>query len=59
MLTHANGGRDRRQGPERDGRYLHNPEATAAAIRDGWLHTGDVGYVDPTATSSSLTATRT
>jgi acyl-CoA synthetase (AMP-forming)/AMP-acid ligase II len=26
--------------------YLHNEEATAKTIRDGWLHTGDVGYVD-------------
>ncbi len=26
--------------------YLHNEKATAESIRDGWLHTGDVGYVD-------------
>ncbi len=26
--------------------YWRNPEATAAALRGGWLHTGDVGIVD-------------
>ncbi len=26
--------------------YYQNPEATAAALKDGWFHTGDAGYFD-------------
>lgn len=34
------------RGPQLMARYWNRPEATAAAFRHGWLHTGDVGTMD-------------
>ena len=34
------------RGPQFSIGYRNRPEETAAAIRDGWLYTGDIGYFD-------------
>ena len=34
------------RGPQVTTAYYHNPAATAAALREGWLHTGDMGRLD-------------
>ena len=46
VLPMGKAGEVRVRGPQLMERYFNNPEETAQALRDGWLYTGDIGYVD-------------
>ena len=46
MLPVGERGEIRVRGPQFTVGYRNRPEETAAAIRDGWLYTGDIGYFD-------------
>jgi long-chain acyl-CoA synthetase len=46
VLPQGERGEVRVRGPQLMLGYRKRPEETAAALRDGWMHTGDIGYVD-------------
>lgn len=46
VLPHGSAGEVIVRGPHLMSGYLNRPEETAKAVRDGWLHTGDIGKLD-------------
>jgi acyl-CoA synthetase (AMP-forming)/AMP-acid ligase II len=45
-LPHGRSGEIVKQSPTVMKGYYKNPEATAKALKNGWLYTGDLGYLD-------------
>ena len=46
VMPQGERGEVRVRGPQLMLDYRKRPEETALALRDGWMHTGDIGYVD-------------
>jgi acyl-CoA synthetase (AMP-forming)/AMP-acid ligase II len=45
-LPHGEVGEIVSRGPNIMQGYLNKPDATASALKNGWMHSGDVGYMD-------------
>src|SRR5262249_1710439 len=46
VLPRGAHGEIRARGPQLMAGYRNRPKETAAALRDGWLYTGDIGEID-------------
>jgi len=46
VLPRGESGEIRARGPQIMSGYRDNPEETATTLRDGWMHSGDIGYID-------------
>jgi long-chain acyl-CoA synthetase len=46
VLERGVAGEVRVSGPQIMRGYRNNPEETASTLRDGWVYTGDIGYID-------------
>jgi long-chain acyl-CoA synthetase len=47
VLASGESGEVRVRGPQQMLGYRGRPDATRDAVREGWLYTGDIGYLDP------------